>query len=144
VVGVPSFTIQAAMEDLRDQYLAHVDRMRDDLFDMMAELSDKGKARMIEILEAAVTQTGFERATRGGHPGRVETGQMRDAIESDADIDGDEIVAEWGWLEAVKAYFLVQEHGAEVFGVQFEGMHALRGSYLEMREELLARLKGMA
>jgi hypothetical protein len=141
---MPSHTVRAAIEDLRDQYLQHVDRMRDDLFDMMTELSDRGKARMIEILEAAVTQTGFERAMQGGHPGRVESGAMRDAIESDADIDGDEIVAEWGWLEMVKAYFLLQEHGSEVFGVQFEGMNALRGSYIEMREELLARLKGMS
>src|SRR5690606_16154366 len=105
--AMPSSTIRAALEDLQGQYLQHVDRLRDDLFDMMTELSDKGKARMIEILEAAVTQTGFERAMRGGHPGRVEFGDMRDAIGSDAGIDGDEIIAEWGWLEAVQAYFLI-------------------------------------
>lgn len=136
-------TVAGALEDLlTKQFQAHIDDLLDMLYNLADELSNRGQTRMIEILEAAVTPTGAARAARGGHPGRVETGTMRDAITSDVDSDGDEIIAKWGWLEEVQAYFLLQEHGDSVFGVQFEGMKALMGSYIEMREELRSRLKG--
>lgn len=133
-------TVAGAMDDLFGQYRDRIDDIRDLLENMMEELAAKGEGRMVEILEAAVTPTGLARAELGGMPGRVDSGTMRGAISHDMENDGDEIVASWGWLDEVLAYFLYQEHGDEVFGVQFEGMNALRGSYIEMREELAKRL----
>lgn len=136
-------TITGALDEISDHFEGHVQRIIDALENLMQELAAKGEGRMIEILESAVTPTGAARAALGGIAGRVETGKMRDAISSDVENDGDTIIAEWGWLDEVAAYFLIQERGDEVFGVQFEGMKALLGSYIEMREELRGRLGDM-
>lgn len=140
---MPETSIELAVNQIADFFEDHIERLVDTLNSLMAELAAEGEGRMIEILESAVTQTGWERAQRGGHPGRVETSTMRDAISSDFTPGEDEIIAEWGWLQEVLDYFLLQEHGDEVFGVQFEGMNALRGSYIEMREKLIERLEDM-
>lgn len=136
-------TIKAALKDLLDQYDGHISRLVGELHLLLQDLAERGDKRMVQILEAATTATGEARAARGGHPGRVETGQMRDAIGHNVSVDRDTLYAEWGWLNEVHEYFLLQEHGDDVFGVKFEGMKALLGSYIEMREELRRRLGGM-
>ena len=105
--------------------------------DALEDATLLGEDRMIEILESAITKTGLERAERGGHPGRVETGTMRDAISSgiwpgrNGSREG-----EWGWLNEVLAYYLFQENGT----IDFTAMSALHGSYIEARELFIDRL----
>jgi hypothetical protein len=140
---MPEATFAAAFGEISDFFENHVEDLLNTLNDLMEELATEGEGRMIEILESAVTPTGYARAMAGGAPGRIETGTMRDAIGKDVQHGHDEIVAEWGWLQEVLDYFLLQEGGSEVFGVQFEGMNALRGSYIEMREKMRERLEGM-
>lgn len=100
-----------------------------------------GEDRMREIIETSVTKTGEERAERGGHPGRVDTGDMLDAVGSNiTGTDRDTIIGEWGWVNGLEDYFLFQDQGDEEFNVKFKGMQAIRQSYIEAREMYLERL----
>lgn len=119
-----------------------VDRYRDDLWNIVHEALEEatlyGEDRMIEILESAFTKTGMERAARGGHPGRIETGTMRDAISSDVYLLGQtKLSGEWGWLNEVEDYFLAQENGAGLI----PAMSALQGSFVSAKALFLKRLK---
>lgn len=100
-----------------------------------------GEDRMREVIETAVTATGIDRAASGGHPGRIDTGNMLDAVGSNiTGSDRDTVIGEWGWVNGVEDYFLYQDLGDEAFGVKFEGMQALRQSYVEAREMYLDKL----
>lgn len=107
------------------------------LIDVIEEATLYGEERMVEILESSVTRTGMERAARGGHPGRIETGDMLDDIgigiyETEGRREG-----EWGWIHGVEDYYLYQEHGAG----NIPAMTALQQSFVGARELMLKRLR---
>lgn len=101
-----------------------------------------GEDRMREIIELSTTPTGDARAARGGHPGRIDSGDMIDDIESNIDAVGqDRIVGSYGWINGLEPYYAFQELGAEDFNVRFKGMRALAQSSVEARELLFKRLR---
>ncbi|WP_406245794.1 hypothetical protein ACI7YT_12190 [Microbacterium sp. M] len=126
------------MDAIREGIEQWGDRLIEVIHDAVEDATLHGEDRMIEILETAVTKTGLERAERGGQPGRIDSGDMRDAISSgiwgprDTHIEG-----EWGWLKEVLDYFLYQENGTS----DFTAMGALQGSYVEAREIFIERLQ---
>ncbi|MBT2484862.1 MULTISPECIES: hypothetical protein [unclassified Microbacterium] len=97
-----------------------------------------GEDRMKEIIETAITRTGAERAaTSGGHPGRIDSGNMIDDIQSNIDLfGGSRVEGSWGWELGLEIYYLYQEYGT----ADIEGMMALQQSYVEAREMMLERL----
>lgn len=114
-----------------------------DLIEMIVkDASLLGKARMIQILEAAHTSTGYDRVASGGNgPGRIDSGDMRDAIDSETFKTSDGARGHFGWIDDVLDYYVYQELGSDAFNVNFEGMKALQGAYIEAREKMLADLR---
>lgn len=112
------------------------ERIEQLLIDAIEEATLYGEERMIEILESSVTRTGLERAARGGHPGRIDTGQMLDDIGTGIYEVGGRREGEWGWIHGLEDYYLYQEYGAG----NLPAMSALQQSYIGARELLLKRL----
>ncbi|MDL5351095.1 hypothetical protein [Microbacterium sp. zg-YB36] len=118
-------------------------RIKEELDKILEDVIAEAAEDMIRILEAAWTQTGADRAEAGGNgPGRVDSGTMRDAIRSRIlTKTKDRTVGAWGWLDEFLEYFLFQEAGSEKYDVQFEGMSALQGSFVQARENFRTRLR---
>lgn len=91
-------------------------------------------------------------STRGtgwnGHTGRIETGQMLDAVDSQASIDGTKAQSSFGWGingSKVEDYYRYQEEGFvnTWSGKQVPPMHALLDSFVKMREKFYQRVRNM-
>lgn len=81
---------------------------------------------MNTVFENAVTPTGQRRAERrGGHPGRIDTGRMVDAISHDIEEHGTVTVSRAGFVNEQLAYFAIQAGGSE-YKV---GTHALEQGF---------------
>ena len=101
-----------------------------------------GKDAMKRIIETSITPTGEDRAARGGHPGRIDSGNMLDQVRHDIHVRGDfpedrAHIGEWGWLDGHEKYFEIQEDG---WG-SIKAMNAIRQSYIEAREALIKEMK---
>lgn len=109
--------------------------------DIVEEATLEGEDHMKEIIETSVTKTGEKRAESGGHPGRIDSGDMIDAVQSNVDLIGQSrIEGSWGFEregEGLDPYFLYQNYGT----ADIEAMNALRDSYIGSRELLLGRLE---
>lgn len=117
---------------------AKIDDIRRTAQDAVEDATIVGHDKMIQIIESSTTPTGEDRAGRGGHPGRIETGNMVDDVESNIDVleHGDLIRGSFGWISDLAAYYGYQEDGTD----HIRAMHSVRQSYIEAREHLLARL----
>lgn len=106
--------------------------------DIIADVTLFGEDRMREVIETAITKTGLKRAeTSGGHPGRVDSGDMIDDISTDIDlIDKLRIEGTFGWINNLDPSYLYQEYGTQ----DIEAMRALQQAYVEAREKMLERL----
>lgn len=98
-----------------------------------------GAAYIKQIIEREETDTGRERARRGGNgPGRVKTGKMINAVSSRArDRAGGGVSATAGWLTGEPGYAIFQEMGTKN-GV--EAMDAIGQAH----EFMLSELKRLA
>lgn len=105
--------------------------------DIIEDVTLFGEDRMREIIETAITATGVRRAESGGHPGRVESGDMIDSISTDIDLIGkNRIEGTFGWIDKLDPYFLYQEYGTN----DIDAMRALQQAYIEAREMMLDKL----
>lgn len=113
------------------------------IVDAVSDATELGEREMRRIVETSITRTGEERAARGGHPGRVDSGDMLDAIDKTVAPNSDfsEVRGSFGWLTDLQPYYLWQEMGDDEFNVHFQGMKALDGSFITAREELFKRLR---
>jgi hypothetical protein len=120
---------------LRDQLAA---QLTDLAYEIIEDATLYGEDRMMEIIRTAITMTGMQRAAAyGGDPGRIETGDMIDDIQSNIDMVGkSRVEGSWGWELGLQLYYLYQEYGTQ----DIEGMKALQQSYVEAREMMLERL----
>jgi len=80
-------------------------------------------------------------------PGRVNTGQMRDAVRVRFEGGGSRKIAAFGWINAPaedQQYFLAQDRGFTAGGfrkpVEVRGMFALRDARKYVADELLPKL----
>lgn len=124
-----------------DSLIAGVERWGEEIEQLLVDVIEEavlyGEERMIEILESSVTKTGLERAARGGHPGRIDTGNMLDDIGVDFRETKGAREGEWGWIFGLEDYYLYQEYGAG----NIPAMSALQQSYIGARELMLKRLR---
>jgi hypothetical protein len=110
---------------------------RADVTVAMDRVVTEGEEGVREVIRTATTPTGEAReSAQRGVAGRIESSTMIDAVDSSVTDEGDTIVGRWGWADA-KLYFLIQEYGADEYGVQFEGMNAL-GHTLERGKDQMA------
>lgn len=84
--------------------------------DNLADAGEAGALALDRALEDATTDTGYFRMlTRGGRPGRHDTGNMVSKIRTDADHpkrDGDRTTISFGWFAGdFEAYFREQDLG---------------------------------
>ena len=80
----------------------------------------------------------------GSHPGRVNTGEMRDSVGVRFERGGVKTIAAFGWIRNFKQYFEYQEYGFEAGGFrppqEVRGMFALRDARLFIVQNVLPRL----
>lgn len=133
-------SIALGFEEVLDFQIGHLEDLAEFCEQVVRDATLLGESRMMQILASAVTATGLARASRGGHSGRIDTGQMLEDISSRVDADEHGTVGTWGWINYVMAYYLYQEYGDENFHVRFQGMKALQGSYTQARELMIERL----
>lgn len=139
--GATRGAFSALASDIRTHFEGQIDKARQIGHDAVEDAVLHGEDRMREVIETAITKTGLDRANSGGHPGRIDSGDMIDAVGSNiTGTDPDTIIGEWGWVNGFEDYFIYQDRGDELFGVKFEGMQAIRQSYIEARELYLQRL----
>lgn len=141
--GARKGSFNALAEDLHTFYEGKIDDAMRAGTEAAHDATFEGYLAMLRIIETAVTETGQARAAAGGHPGRIDSGDMYDGVNANTWVKpgGDSAGGTWGWLDGLEDYFLIQENGSEQFNVLFKGMGALRGSYIVAREDFLARLR---
>jgi len=114
-----------------------VDSTAAELHDLVRGVVDDGADDMRRFILEATTKTGDHRVSsgRGSHAGRYETGTMYDAVDSSATTDGagDRVrfVGEFGWLNDVLDYYLMQENGTS----KIDAMHALHKAFINASEK---------
>jgi hypothetical protein len=90
-----------------------------------------GEDLMQQGIEYGGTLEQWTRADRYGRwssdPGRVASGKMLDAVESDMEVDDNHVRGEFGWIDNYEDYFGFQEAGFYHVRAQREvaSMHAL-------------------
>lgn len=114
-------------------------RLREDAADIVTEAAQFGADLMREYI--ATRGTGYVgKGARATAEGRIDTGQMYDDVHAKpARIRKSDIVAEFGWTDRVRDYYLTQEN--EITPGGSPPMHALLDAQIRTREYLYARLK---
>lgn len=122
-----------APESIVDQ-----DRLTDLAGEAMRTTVDSGRDRMKALIGVRGTynrwQTGWGSmphgtpGREGSYPGRVASGKMQDAVDSDVQVSGKSVTGSFGWIAESEPYFLMQEEKFKhaISGRTIEGMHALR------------------
>lgn len=94
------------------------------------------------VEEAAQTMELFI-ATRGtpksGKQGRIDTGHMIQSVSWRVELDGGNLIGEFGWTETQEPYFYYQEAGTRS-GAMIPAMLALEDAGIMAREEFMRRL----
>lgn len=97
---------------------AYIRAWGDDIFDaaegIMVHAADQGAEAHRQFIETTTSKTGQERAANGGHPGRVETGEMLMDVDHEVEVhrkgDGTgTIVGRWGFIKHYQDYYGIQE-----------------------------------
>ena len=108
---------------------------------LIDEINDKARKAVRDAVEKgeAITKYNIENSgtLKSGKRGRVETGEMRDAVSGEITKDtADEIEGRFGWKNG-PAYARYQERGfTHVSGVPVEGMFALSDAAIEVLQDL--------
>lgn len=136
-------TVTAAFLDIEKFLAREIEDIDRHLGNATFRATNVGRAKMLEIIESTTSATGEARAARGGHAGRIDTGNMIDAVKHDVHHIGSTPasrvhIGEWGWLEDFEGYFGLQDQWDEL---PAGAMNALQGSYIAAREALLEELR---
>ena len=118
------------IEQKRDQILVTLDGVAADTAEFMRGVIDTTPSSI-----------------RPGKPNRVDTGVMQDSVKyKEYTSTGPKTwVVEAGWVDVVRDYFLVQEHGGMSSGLErgdrvISPMHMLTAGLIHMREQLIKDL----
>lgn len=136
------------LKDLVTRLYTYNADMQSKLVPIMEAGMLEGETVMRRVIVNAVTKTGQERAAgnnrnparqgvgaNGGQPGRVETGAMLDAVDSEViAIDPSLVVGRIGWTAGALDYFAYQENGTGTV----PAMHALLEAFITAREGIRA------
>ena len=131
--------VKLLVPDIQD----YLDNLQKQIGEIVEECADLALEEMIRIIELSTTKTGEERAANGGHPGRIETGNMRDELRRElfSSIEGGRGSHAWvGWLDDPARYFLAQEYGVDGL---FVGMGAMHRAFNKAREHMFDRLQAI-
>lgn len=115
-------------------------RIRDGAHDVVREVVQDAERNQSTLLEHAETATGRRRAAAGrGVAGRVESGQMINAINSSAvQDDSGDVVGRWGWQDP-EDYYGYQDEGTQHIAPAL----SLLTSFLVAKTDLSRKLRAM-
>ena len=119
---------------------AFTQKAADATVEAIGEALDTAVEDIKHTIRISVTKTGIKRAQDGiGEPGRIEHGDMINAVTSEMQIEGDVIIGSAGWLHDNKGreHAAYQEPGTE----RVEGMRALFSAHSLVANEMKKRLK---
>lgn len=108
------------------------------------QLTSESFNALEDAMEAGENITKHNIETRGtiksGKRGRVETGEMRDSVQSDTVKQGpDVMIGRFGWLEKKPFYAEFQEDGTKYI----EPMYALSDAAEEVKIDYLEKMEGI-
>lgn len=141
-----------AKQRMEDWFHIKVDKLNDSLAEAMEELAEEGQELLQGYIETRGTGKAWKRTyykkgiPRGAsRPGRVWTGEMRDAIKKDNLRSKDVFIASFGWLDGAKDYYKAQEVGFDhnITGDHIEGMFIMQDAADQMKELFRKRVKGV-
>lgn len=115
----------------------------------MRRAVEKGAESMVNTVETSGTNRvwsspWFGRA--GSGPGRIDTGEMLEGIDSDAKRTRNSVTGEFGWLKESPYWWLYQEYGFEHYISHeiIKGMESLEKADNEVFQDLLDELNDIA
>ena len=135
--GVEAFDVGA----FRSGLVAWGNKVTNETFDQIEALEKPTVDNMRKILRNATTPTGERRASKGGQPGRIESGEMLGDISSQVTRTQKTLTLRWGWINHFQPYYAFQEGGSNDFNVRFKGMGALWGSFVNTQDKMFNILK---
>lgn len=102
--------------------------------------SDTQEAALEAAIEGQKAATwvidNVESSLKPGKKGRNWTFNMRNSLDSKVDRSGNTISIRVGWLANKEGYFLLQEHGGELNGIEIKPMEALMAGHEEILKTL--------
>lgn len=131
------------------KFVFNVERLTDDIAQIVQEAAEDGKRIMREKIETSGLGVEWSRADKYGRtsssPGRVASGKMRDAIDSEYKRDGDSAEARIGWLNEFEDYFGYQEGGFYHVNANraIRGMNIMEETADELLEDIERKLNGV-
>jgi len=113
-------------------------RFSHDVKRMDTAVREEAKRRMTYAAERGAAEVRKNILTRGIDPkdARVETGAMVDAVSHELIVQGDTVIARFGWPNGGPFYLLFQEEGTTSPGRGIEAMNAVRDAYIKIREQV--------
>lgn len=118
------------------------ERFKRDALEALEQSVDEGGMYLQDNLEAAITPTGLARAeSRGGYPGRHDTGNMIASVS--AEVRSPRARRVWGvfgwWGENFEQYFRDQDLGEG----KIPAARALNPAYIRARENFRRRMRAI-
>lgn len=120
-----------------------LDRLRRVLDDVPSKALDKAEQAIKTGVDEGATLMRLYIATRGtdyshsrGRLGRIESGLMFNAVDSQTQRSSDAVIGRFGWLNEKRDYFAWQEQGFQHWqsGKDVEPMFALMDAIVKARE----------
>jgi hypothetical protein len=85
------------------------EEIRKQIFDEVGKLMDEVMTEAAAKMRDFISSRGLPNSAGAG---RIDSGNMLNAVDSQVTIDGQVIDGTFGWLEGGEVYFLAQEEGA--------------------------------
>jgi hypothetical protein len=119
--------------------------------DLQMELAEAGRDEMVRLIETRGTNIRWEKKWKGrksgtykqiSSPGRIDSGDMRDAVGVRFERGAQQTNAAFGWIRNFENYFGYQDQGFYHVKANrmVEGMFALRDARQYVRTQVLPRL----
>lgn len=114
--------------------------LQSEMVTAMEETTEFAKEAIVDVVETSGTDREWSRpwyGRTGSGRGRVDTGEMRDAVKAQTSNAGDVIYGNVGWLDGDPEHARFQELGFRHYltGQMIEGMHALSSVRDEVYQE---------
>lgn len=114
-----------------------LDKIKADAAAAVAEIAPEAAAKMREF----ISSRGLPNSKGSG---RIDTGEMLNAVDSEFEFNGDMVTGTFGWTGGGEIYFLAQEEGAVLWnGGVIAPMLALYDAGQWAEEELIKRIKDL-
>lgn len=132
----------------KQEFVFNIDRMTKEVGEAVQDAVIEGEKLVKERIETSGLGVEWKRSHNGrtmSSPGRVDTRQMLDSVESDFKVEGNGAVGRFGWLTTFERYFGLQEGGFfhKQANRKIRGMYAMQDAADQVMETLEQRIDGI-